>query len=157
MIREWVLAAALMAAVTHARADELEPTLVPAPARPLEQIIYKGVTGNLLESIEMDAEERVTLQRANAVISNPLSARSLGMLLGISNPVFLVGGLVWGIWAAANIEPPKPDTRWLGAWRGHRVGFCNRQSEKSCQPDFTVETAEPPQPQFDRTVMLGGD
>jgi hypothetical protein len=156
MIREFVLASALLLVVTLARADELEPVLLPAPAKPIDQLIYKGVTGNLLESLDMDAEERVTLQRANAVISSPLSARSLGLLLGISNPVFLVGGLVWGLWAAANIEAPKADTRWLGTWRGHRVGFCGRQGEKSCQLEFPVETAEPEQP-VDRTVMLEGD
>src|SRR5688572_29415057 len=155
MIREFVLAAVLSLVVAGARADELEPTLIPSPAKPIDQIIYKGVAGNLLESVDMAPEERVTLQRANAVISNPLSARTLGMLLGISNPVFLVGGLVWGLWAASNIEAPKADTRWLGTWRGHRVGFCSKQSEKSCQLEVAVETAEQPAQQADRTVMLG--
>ena len=157
MIREFVLASALLLMVTQARADELDPVLVPVSPRPVDQLIYKGVAGNLLESLDMDAEERVTLQRANAIVSSPLSARSLGLLLGISNPVFLVGGLVWGLWAAANIEPPKADTRWLGTWRGHRVGFCGRQSEKSCQLEFPLVTVEPPEPQVDRTVMTGGD
>ena len=157
MIREFVLASALVLIVTQARADELEPTLIPSPAKPIDQLIYKGVAGNLLESLDMDAEERVTLQRANAVISSPLSARSLGLLLGISNPVFLVGGLVWGLWAAANIEAPKADTRWLGTWRGHRVGFCNRQGEKSCRLEFPAETAEQPVQPVERTAALGGD
>ena len=72
-----------------------------------DQILYKGVVGNLLEAVPMDAEKRVELQRGNAIVSAPLSARSLALLLGISNPVVLIGGLMWGIWAASRIEHPS--------------------------------------------------
>jgi hypothetical protein len=75
-------------------------------AQRADQIIYKGVVGNLLEAVPLDPEKRVELQRTNAIISNPLSARSLAILLGISNPIVMIGGLVWGIWAASQIEAP---------------------------------------------------
>lgn len=72
-----------------------------------DQALYKGVVGTLLEAVPMDADARVELQRTNAVVSAPFSARSLALLLGITNPVVMIGGLVWGIWAASQIEPPK--------------------------------------------------
>jgi hypothetical protein len=75
------------------------------PASPrADQVIYKGVVGNLLEAVPLDPEQRVELQRTNAVVSNPLSARSFALLLGIANPVVMLGGLLWGIWAASQIE-----------------------------------------------------
>ena len=86
--------------------DEAQSTdAAPLAQRP-DQILYKGVVGNLLEAVPMDPAQRVELQRGNAVISAPLSARSLALLLGITNPVVLVGGLIWGIWAASRIEAP---------------------------------------------------
>jgi hypothetical protein len=69
-----------------------------------DQILYKGVVGNLLEAVPLDADQRVDLQRTNAVVSNPLSARSLALLLGVTNPVVMLGGLIWGLWAASRIE-----------------------------------------------------
>ena len=77
-----------------------------ALAQRADQILYKGVVGNLLEAVPMDPEQRVGLQRGNAVVSAPLSARSLALLLGITNPVVLIGGLAWGIWSASRIEAP---------------------------------------------------
>lgn len=134
----------------------LEPVLAPAaPAQPFEQMIYKGVAGNFLDTVPIDPEARVNLQRANAVISSPLSWRSVGLLLGVANPVFLVGGLVWGIWSAANIKPALPDTSWLGSPQHERIGFCNRPLRDACRlhldyeqnPGETVAPAE-------HTVML---
>jgi len=72
-----------------------------------DQALYKGVVGNLLEAVPMDAEKRVELQRTHAVVSAPFTARSLALLIGISNPVVMIGGLIWGIWAASQIEDPK--------------------------------------------------
>ena len=82
------------------------PSAETALAQRADQILYKGVVGNLLEAVPMDPEQRVGLQRGNAVVSAPLSARSLALLLGITNPVALIGGLVWGIWSASRIEKP---------------------------------------------------
>jgi hypothetical protein len=72
-----------------------------------EQALYKGVVGNLLEAVPMDAGQRVGLQRANAIVGTPFSVRSAALLLGIANPVVMIGGLIWGIWAASQIENPK--------------------------------------------------
>ena len=71
----------------------------------LDQAIYKGLVGNVLDAIPMDPEKRVDLQRTNAVVSNTLSGRSLAALAGLSNPILLIGGFVWGVWAASNIKP----------------------------------------------------
>ena len=99
----------------------------------LDQVIYKGVAGNFLETLPMEAEDRVALQRANAVVSSPLTGRSIAVLLGLSGPVFIIGGIIWGLWSAAHIEAPKPDTRWLGSSRRPGIGFCSEVSSKSCQ------------------------
>jgi hypothetical protein len=69
------------------------------------QMLYKGVVGNVLEKIPMDADQRLTLQRTNAVISNTFSGRSLSLLMNATNPVLMIGGIVWGLWAASNIKP----------------------------------------------------
>jgi hypothetical protein len=93
--------------------DEAAPAETALAQRP-DQILYKGVVGNLLEAVPMDPEQRVGLQRGNAVVSAPLSARSLALLLGITNPIVLIGGLAWGIWSASRIERPAakaPDQR----------------------------------------------
>jgi phosphohistidine swiveling domain-containing protein len=87
-------------------ADETVETA--SAAQRTDQIIYKGVVGNLLEAMPIDADKRVELQRTNAIISNPLSARSIAVLIGITNPIVMLGGLVWGIWAASRIEGPAP-------------------------------------------------
>ena len=59
----------------------------------------------------MDPSKRVDLQRANAIISNTASARSLAVLAGLSNPVLLIAGLVWGMWSASNIKPAEADMK----------------------------------------------
>ena len=75
----------------------------------LDQVVYKGLVGNALDAVPMDASQRVGLQRTNAVVSSTLFGRSLAALVGFSNPVMLLGGLAWGIWAASNIEPAETD------------------------------------------------
>lgn len=71
----------------------------------LDQIVYKGLVGNVLDEIPMDPSKRVSLQRTNAILSNTWSGHTLSTLAGLSNPVLLIGGLVWGVWAASNIKP----------------------------------------------------
>jgi hypothetical protein len=76
-----------------------------------EQAVYKGVVGNVLDAIPMDPSKRLDLQRTNAVVGNTLLGRSLTVLAGLSNPILLVGGFVWGMWAASNIKPVKADVQ----------------------------------------------
>jgi len=76
-----------------------------------DQAVYKGLVGNVLDVVPMDPSDRLDLQRTNAVVSNTLFGRSLAVLAGLSNPVLMVGGLVWGLWAAANIRPEKAGTK----------------------------------------------
>ncbi len=71
----------------------------------LDQIVYKGLLGNVLDGIPMDPSKRVSLQRTNAIVSNTWSGHTLSTLAGLSNPILLIGGLVWGVWAASNIKP----------------------------------------------------
>ena len=85
--------------------------LAAASAGGADQILYKGVVGNLLEAVPLEPEQRVQLQRTNAVISNPLSARSIALLLGITNPLVMLVGLAWGIHAASRIEAPASDAK----------------------------------------------
>jgi len=96
-----------------AQAQDVEP-FSPAPAASapaVDQIIYRGVVGNLLEAVPLDPENRLQLQRGNAVVSNVTAARSLAILLGVANPVLLIGGLVWGIWSASQIKPAQVAAR----------------------------------------------
>lgn len=96
-----------LAYANHASADNNPgPRAVTnVSAKGLDQIVYKGLVGNALDGIAMDPSKRVSLQRTNAIISNTLSGRSLAVLAGLSNPALLIGGLVWGVWAASNIQP----------------------------------------------------
>lgn len=127
------VAAILVASALSAYADDERDWARPAPATP-DFALHKGVVGNALELFPLDADVRVDLQRANAVISGPMSARSLALLLGVSNPVFMVPGLIWGIWSAFNIHPPKPDPKWLVGSRPsrQRVGYCIRTAVAAC-------------------------
>lgn len=96
--------------------------LLPVPGRANDALalpmvgdaIYKGVVGKALDAVPMDAERRVALQRTNAVLSNTLTGRSLAVWAGLTNPVFLIAGVAWGLYAASNIKPnearPGPDT-----------------------------------------------
>lgn len=81
------------------------PVVPDASPQTSDQVIYKGLIGNMLDTLPMDAGQRVDLQRTSAVVSNTFSGRSLAVLLGLSNPALMIGGLVWGLWSAANINP----------------------------------------------------
>lgn len=87
------------------------PVVPDASSQTVEQVIYKGLIGNILDTVPMDPVNRVDLQRTNALVSNTFSARSLSVLLGLSNPILMIGGLVWGLWAASNIDPVAVDTK----------------------------------------------
>jgi hypothetical protein len=98
------------AAATHAQvAGQVAEPPTDTPARPkgVDQVLYKGVVGNLLDAVPIDPERRLELQRANAVASSVFSGRSLAVLLGVANPVLMVGGLVWGVWSASKIKPTQ--------------------------------------------------
>jgi len=103
----------LLALADSAWADEvLNPPVAPdASSKASEQVIYKGLIGNMLDTLPMDPVQRVDLQRTNAVVSSTFSGRSLSVLLGLSNPVLMIGGLVWGLWSASNIHPAAVATK----------------------------------------------
>lgn len=102
----------LLALAAAARAESVADSqaVANASAKGLDQVIYKGIVGSVLDAVPMDPVKRANLQRTNAIVSNTLSARSLSALMGISNPVLLIGGLMWGVWAASNINPEAADT-----------------------------------------------
>src|SRR5688572_18846270 len=107
--------AMLLAFPVRAHEPSAPPDVAPLPApaavsgsppRDIDQMVYKGVVGNLLDQVPMDSKERLDLQRANAVVGNALGARSAAILLGVTaSPLFLLGGLVWGLIAASKIKP----------------------------------------------------
>lgn len=94
-------AAAAARGEDHNRPPSPPPTTLPALN---EQVIYKGVVGNLLEEVPIEPEQRVQLQRGNAVLSNTFSGRSLAVFLGIASPPLMIAGLLWGLWAASQIS-----------------------------------------------------
>ena len=96
--RSIVLAACLLLAVA-ARAEDAV-NLPPA----LGDLVYKGVVGKALDAVPMDPDRRVALQRTNAVVSNTLAGRSLSVWVGFANPILLIAGLVWGLYAANHIK-----------------------------------------------------
>jgi hypothetical protein len=93
---------------------ELSPVDQP-PVPAIDQVIYKGVVGNILEAVPLDPEQRVHLQRGNAVLNNTFTGRSLALLLGIASPPLMIVGLIWGIWSAANIKPAQGEAATAGA------------------------------------------
>ena len=103
------LLTACLAVSFFARAED---AAVPLPAIP--DAIYKGVVGKALDAVPMDSEQRVAIQRANAVVSNTLTGRSLAVWAGLTNPILLIGGLAWGLFSASNIKAnnvkPAPAT-----------------------------------------------
>jgi hypothetical protein len=95
----------LYATAVSAQAPQAESNQnTPPPTPTAEQVIYRGVVGNLLESVPLESEERVRLQRGVAVLTNPLSARTLATALGLASPPLMIVGLIWGLWSAANIQ-----------------------------------------------------
>lgn len=92
------------ATAASARDDPGTPRVADVPPQGFDQVVYKGLVGNVLDAIPMDPSKRLDLQRTNAVVGNTLMGRSLAVLAGLSNPVLLLGGFVWGVWAAANIK-----------------------------------------------------
>jgi hypothetical protein len=83
----------------------------PAISPGFEQVVYKGLLGNVLDVVPMDPSDRLSLQRTNAVVSNTFLGRSLAVLAGLSNPVLLLGGFAWGVWAATNIKAAEAELR----------------------------------------------
>ena len=106
------LAAILMVVIAAApvHAQQVDASTEAPISASVDQVIYKGVIGNLLEAVPLEPEQRVQLQRGNAVVSNALSGRSLAVLLGLTSPLLMIGGLVWGLWAAANIKSAPADS-----------------------------------------------
>ena len=104
--RKFIAGSLILLTAGAAYGEEMRPLRV--TSQPVAQTVYKGVVGNLLEEVPIDPESRVDLQRGSAVISNVLSGRSLAIALGITNPVFLVAGLAWGLYAASQIKLPAP-------------------------------------------------
>jgi hypothetical protein len=106
--RPVVFAACLVLAIP-ARAED--PPQLPAV---VVDVVYKGIVGKALDAVPMDPDQRVMLQRTNAVVSSTLTGRSLAIWAGLTNPLLLIAGLVWGIYAASNIKAvevtAKPDT-----------------------------------------------
>lgn len=102
----------LLASASAASAQDDPGARAAAGAFPqgFDQTVYKGLVGKVLDGIPMDPLQRVGLQRTNAVVSNTMFGRSLAAWVGLSNPVLLLGGLVWGMWAAANILPAEAET-----------------------------------------------
>lgn len=122
-----------------ARAQEVNaPPPAKRPPQPVDQIIYKGVVGNILDSVPLDPERRVELQRANAVVANTLSARTLAILLGLTTPVFMIGGLVWGVFAASRIKPAVQAQAASGA------GVCRDEWPASVEAAVSGSVAETP-------------
>jgi hypothetical protein len=104
-----------LAAATPALAQEEAANTRTAPStgasQRFDQVLYKGVVGNLLDAVPMDADQRTALQRTNAVVSGAVSGKSLATLAKLAHPGFLIGGLAWGLWAASNIEPAPGGAR----------------------------------------------
>ena len=96
----------LLAIATAASAQEYPGAQPGAGVFPqgFDQAVYKGVVGNVLDVIPMNPSKRLDLQRTNAVVGNALLGRTLTVLAGLSNPVLLIGGFVWGVWAASKIR-----------------------------------------------------
>jgi hypothetical protein len=93
-----VLAACLLLAIP-ARAED-----APKPLPAVGDVVYKGVVGKALDAVPMDPDERVILQRTNAVVSSTLTGRSLMAWAGLGNPILLIAGLAWGLFSASNIK-----------------------------------------------------
>jgi len=96
--RLFVLAAFLLVAGAARAEDVSQETPV------VGDVVYKGLVGKALDALPMDPENRVALQKTNAVVSGTLTGRSLSVWAGLANPILLVGGLVWGLFSASKIQ-----------------------------------------------------
>lgn len=81
---------------------------MPPPSEKIPDVVFKGFIGKAIDTLPIEAERRVVLQRANAVVSGPLTGRTISAWAGISNPLLVVAGAIWGIFAASNIKAPAP-------------------------------------------------
>ena len=97
------LSACLLLA-TGARAQEVVATAAPA----VNDVLYKGVVGKVLDAVPMDPEDRVALQKTGAVVSGTLTGRSLTVWAGITHPILWVAGVAWGLFSASNIKAELP-------------------------------------------------
>jgi hypothetical protein len=96
----------LCAALCYGQENPDPHGLTPPPSS-AAQAIYKGVVGNILDAMPLDSDNRVQLQRLNAVVSSPLGGRSLALALGITSPPLTVIGVIWGLWSASKIQAEK--------------------------------------------------
>ncbi len=150
-----------LALATSASAqDDPRTRAVPdASLQGLDQVVYKGLVGNVLDAIPMDPSQRVDLQRTNAVVSNTLFGRSLAVLAGLSNPVLLLGGFAWGMWSASNIKPtetgmqPAADSGRSGGAAATRERVVALLHRSSAADDAPVNRA--PEPVLARPISTG--
>lgn len=101
--RALFLTACLLLA-TAAQAQEDVPPATPA----VSDAFYKGIVGKVLDSVPMDPDERVALQRTSAVVSGTLTGRSLTVWSGLTHPILWVAGIAWGLISASNIRAEQP-------------------------------------------------
>lgn len=132
-----VLAACLLLAGA-ARADEAAQ---PLPA--IGDAVYKGLVGKALDAVPMDPNERVTLQRTSAVVSGTLTGRSLSAWAGLTHPILLIAGAVWGLFSASNIQPAQAKAK-PGATR----------AVAPVEPVESVEPVEPVQVAQSQVALL---
>lgn len=117
LIHSLLIVFACLLLVSPARAQVASE---PLPA--MSDVVYKGLVGKALDAVPMDPQERVGLQRTSAVVSSTLAGRSISVWAGLSlsNPVLLIAGMAWGIFAATKIEAAdtnqQPDVRRVGAF-----------------------------------------
>jgi hypothetical protein len=103
--RSIVLASCLLLAIP-ARADD-----APQPLPAVGDVVYKGLVGKALDAVPMDPNERMVLQRTSAVVSSTLTGRSLTVWVGLTNPILLIAGLIWGLYSASNINAAESNAK----------------------------------------------
>jgi hypothetical protein len=148
----------LLALATSATAQRIPSSgATPGVASPeLDQVIYKGVVGNVLDGISMDSSDRVDLQRANAIVGSTVSGRSLAVLAGTSNPVLLLVGFVWGVWAAANIKPQEVGMK-LTANSGQSNGFAATQARVDAIVAPAAAVGDAPAPSGREPILVSSN
>jgi hypothetical protein len=95
--------AACLLVVVESRAQEATPPV----SKVIPDVVFKGIVGKALDALPIEPEQRVVLQRTNAVVSGPLTGRTLSVWAGITNPILLVVGAVWGVYSAMKIKAPE--------------------------------------------------